>query len=126
MGTAPATKIAANNYSLKPAKLMLEAPFASAEVMLQDASGLALPGATATNLQINNGEEIKKIQQPFFWIHGISDDFLNIETHGEIVYANYQGTYKEAHRIQNAGHSNIENTMGFQKYLNQVGTFIRK
>jgi pimeloyl-ACP methyl ester carboxylesterase len=124
MGSAPATKLSANNYTLKPSKLMLEAPFASAEVMVQDGSGLALPGTTVTDLHINNGEEIKGVQQPFFWIHGEADDFLNIDTHGAVVYNNYQGTYKEAHRIPNAGHSTIPTTMGFQSYMKAVGNFI--
>jgi len=124
MGTAPATKLSAENYSMKPSKLLLEAPFASAEVMIQDASGLDMPGAFFTNLKINNAEEIKSVQQPFCWIHGEADDFLNINTHGAVVYANYQGTYKEAHRIPNAGHSTIETTMGFQNYLQVVGDFI--
>ncbi len=124
LGTAPATKMAANNYSLKPNKLMLEAPFASAEVMVQDASGFSLPGTTVTDLQINNGEEIKKVQQPFFWVHGMADDFLSINSHGEIVYASYSGTYKEAHRISNAGHSTIPTTMGFQNYMEAVKIFI--
>lgn len=124
MGSAPATKLSANNYTLKPSKLMLEAPFASAEVMVQDGSGLALPGTTVTDLQINNGEEIKGVQQPFFWVHGEADDFLNIDTHGAVVYNNYQGTYKEAHRIPNAGHSTIPTTMGFQAYLTAIGNFI--
>jgi pimeloyl-ACP methyl ester carboxylesterase len=124
MGSAPATKLSANNYTLKPSKLMLEAPFASAEVMVQDGSGLALPGTTVTDLHINNGEEIKGVQQPFFWIHGEADDFLNIDTHGAVVYNNYQGTYKEAHRIPNAGHSTIPTTMEFQSYMTAVGNFI--
>ena len=124
MGSAPATKLSANNYTLKPSKLMLEAPFASAEVMVQDGAGLALPGTTVTDLQINNAEEIKGVQQPFFWVHGEADDFLNIDTHGAVVYNNYQGTYKEAHRIPNAGHSTIPTTMGFQSYLIAVGNFI--
>ena len=124
MGTAPATKLSAENYSMRPSKLMLEAPFASADVMIQDASGLAMPGAFFTDLKINNAEEIKMVQQPFFWIHGEADDFLNIETNGAIVYNNYNGIYKEAHRIPNAGHGSIPNTFGFQNYLNIVGNFI--
>jgi pimeloyl-ACP methyl ester carboxylesterase len=124
MGTAPATKLSAENYSMKPSKLVLEAPFASAEVLVQDASGLAMPGSFFTDLKINNAEEIKKVNQPFFWIHGEADDFLNINTHGALVYNNYNGTYKEAHRIPNAGHSTIETTMGFQNYSNAVGDFI--
>jgi pimeloyl-ACP methyl ester carboxylesterase len=126
MGSAPATRVAAGSFSMQPSKLMLEAPFASAEVMVQDASGLAMPGDFFTTLEINNGEEIKKIAQPFFWIHGTADDFLNIETHGEVVFGNYAGPYKEAHRIKNAGHSSIQTTMGFQNYRDRVGEFILK
>ncbi|MEJ7681322.1 MAG: hypothetical protein WKG06_26425 [Segetibacter sp.] len=60
MGTAPAAKLTAEPRSMTPAKLMLEAPFASAEVMVHDATGLALPASFVTDLKINNAEEIKK------------------------------------------------------------------
>lgn len=126
MGSAPATKLCAEEFSMKPCKLMLEAPFASAETMVQDASGLAMPGSFFTTLQINNGELIKSVSQPFFWVHGEADDFLNIDTHGAIVYSNYQGTYKEAHRIADAGHSSVPQTIGFVNYLNALGDFILK
>jgi pimeloyl-ACP methyl ester carboxylesterase len=126
LGSAPATKLTAHPRNMTPSKLILEAPFANAETMVQDASGLALPGTLVTDLKINNGDEIKSVQQPFFWIHGIDDDFLNIDTHGEVVYANYQGIYKEAHRIPGAGHSSIQTTMGFEIYLEKVLTFIEK
>jgi pimeloyl-ACP methyl ester carboxylesterase len=124
MGSAPATKSSAENWSLKPSKLILEAPFASAETMVQDGSGLAMPGDFFTTLEINNGEEIKSVTQPFFWVHGEADDFLNIDTHGAVVYSHYSGTYKEAHRIAGAGHSTIPTTMGFQPYLKLVCDFI--
>jgi pimeloyl-ACP methyl ester carboxylesterase len=124
MGSAPATKLTAEPRSMIPAKIILEAPFANAEMMVQDASALALPGLMVTDLKLNNGELIKKIQQPFFWIHGIDDDFLNIDTHGEVVYLNHHGISKEAHRIPGAGHSNIQTTLGFEMYLNLVKEFI--
>jgi pimeloyl-ACP methyl ester carboxylesterase len=126
MGSAPATQLSTGNYSLQPMKLMLEAPFASAEVMVQDGSGLAMPGSFFTDLKIDNAEQIKQVSQPLFWIHGQEDDFLSITTHGEVVYANHNGAYKEAHRIAGAGHSTIEETVGFQNYLNAVETFIQK
>jgi pimeloyl-ACP methyl ester carboxylesterase len=124
MGSAPATKLTAEPRSLTPSKLMLEAPMASAEVMVQDASGLALPGSFATDLKINNAELIRKVTQPFFWIHGVDDDFLAMQTNGELVFKNYPGPNKEAHRIPGAGHSNIPNVFGFQNYLDAVGNFI--
>lgn len=126
LGTAPATRLTAEPSSMLPSKLLLEAPFASAEVIVQDASALALPGSFFADLKINNAEEIKSVQQPFFWIHGTGDDYLNITTQGQLVYNNYKGAYKEAHKISGAGHSNIPNTMGFDNYLNAVGDFIRR
>ncbi len=124
MGSAPATKLSAENWSMKPEKLILEAPFASAETMIQDGSGLAMPGDFFTTLEINNGEKIKSVSQPFFWVHGEADDFLNIDSHGAVVYNNYQGSYKEAHRIAGAGHSSVPQTMGFWNYTNALGDFI--
>lgn len=125
MGTAPATKLAAENFSMKPNKLILEAPFASAETMVQDASGMAMPGDFFTSLQINNAQEIQSVSQAFCWLHGEADDFLNINTHGQVVYDHYQGTYKEAHRIPGAGHSTVPQTMGFAAYANALWSFIR-
>ena len=107
MGTAPACELTAKPRSLAPGKLILEAPFASAEVMVRDASGLNMPGSFFTNLKIDNANEIKTVQQPFCWLHGSSDNFLSSKTHGEAVYKNYNGSYKEAHKIDGAGHSDV-------------------
>ncbi|MEZ4721899.1 MAG: alpha/beta hydrolase [Flavobacteriales bacterium] len=124
MGTAPATELTANARTLQPSKLMLESPFASDEVMVEDASGLSLPGEYFSSLQINNGDEIQKVEEPFFWIHGVADDYLSIKTHGEVVYSNYHGSYSEAHRIEGAGHSDVPYVMGYPEYTDAVFQFI--
>ena len=126
MGTAPACELTAKPGSMTPAKIILEAPFASADVMANDGSGLNMPGSFFTNLKIDNAEEIKTISQPFCWIHGTNDNFLNIKTHGEVVYKNYNGLYQEAHRIDGADHGEIPVKMGFVNYLNTLSTFIKK
>lgn len=126
MGTAPTCELTNKPRTMTPSKFILEAPFASADVMTSDASGLNMPGSFFTNLKIDNAEEIKTINQPFCWIHGTNDNFLNIITHGEVVYKNYNGTYKEAHRIPGADHGEIPVKMGFDNYLNTLSTFIRK
>jgi pimeloyl-ACP methyl ester carboxylesterase len=127
LGSAPVCEITAKaNYALTASRIMLEAPFASAEVMIQDAAILNFPGSYFVNLKIDNAEEIKTISKPFLWIHGIEDDFLNIETHGEVVYKNYSGTYSESHRIPGAGHSTVPSTMGYSSYSSTILNFIRK
>lgn len=128
MGTAPATEAAANpgNFAMRPSKLILEAPFASAAVMVQDASRLSIPATYVTDLKIDNAEEIKKVQQPFLWLHGVADAFLNIRTHGEVVYKNYGGSYKKAVQVPGADHGEIPLKMGYTQYLNEVNSFIRR
>lgn len=126
MGSAPATELTANPNILTPSKLILEAPFASAEVMAQDASKLAIPGSFLTNLKIDNAEEIKKIQQPFLWLHGEEDDFLSIHTHGSVVAKNYKGTAKTEVRVDEAGHSTVPNTMGFEEYMLVLKRFLER
>jgi hypothetical protein len=73
-----------------------------------------------------NAEEIKMVEQPFCWIHGIDDNFLNIQTHGEVVYANYKGTYSEAHRIPYADHDEVPLIMGFSNYNDVIEKFIKR
>lgn len=126
MGTAPATKLTAEPRSMIPSKLILEAPFASAETMVQDASKLAMPGSFFTNLKIDNAAEIKLVNQPFLWIHGIDDDYLNIKTHGEVVYKNYKGVRGTAVRVPGAGHSTVQTVMGFQAYSDTLLHFISR
>lgn len=126
MGTAAATQLTASPTILVPNKLMLEAPFASADVMVADAAGLNLPGSFVTNLKINNAEEIKKVSQPLFWIHGVNDNFLNIKTHGEVVFKNHGGTYKEAYRITGADHGQIPAVFGFLNYTEAIQKFLIK
>ena len=126
LGSAPACKLTANPRSLTPSKLILEAPFASAAVMVQDGSQLSMPSSYFSNLKINNAEEIKKVQQPLMWMHGTNDLFLNIKTHGQVVYDNHSGVYKEAHKIEGADHSEIPVNYGFTNYLKDLEKFIKR
>ena len=124
LGSAPATQLTAHPVGLTPSKLILEAPFASAEMMAQEGTGLAVPGSFFTNLKIDNAEEIKLVQQPFLHIHGIDDHFLSFENHGMSVWNNYHGVYGEQAAIPGAGHSTIVKTMGIEAYSERVLGFV--
>jgi alpha/beta superfamily hydrolase len=125
MGTAPATRLTADTSYLRPSKLILEAPFASAEVFVQDGTGLAIPGSYIVELEIDNAEKIKTIEQPFLWLHGIKDTFISMYTHGNIVFANYQGEKGYACRVPEADHSDCPVFLGFQYYCQIIDLFIR-
>ena len=122
--TRSAIQLTANPGSLVPMKLIVEAPFASSSVMVEDGALLAMPASYFTNLKIANSEVIKSVNQPFCWIHGTADNFLNIKTHGELVFKNYHGHYGEAHRIAGAGHGGIPVTMGLSNYSATLLKFI--
>lgn len=124
LGSAPATELTAYPRSLKPQKLILEAPFASTEVMVQDGSALALPASFFTNVDVNNQEKIRDVHQPFCWLHGINDDFLSIETHGEVVFAHHPGPDKTAYRVEGAHHNDLPKMMGYSVYSQAILEFI--
>lgn len=126
MGTAPATELSANPRSMEPSKLVLEAPFASAGVMVQDATGLLMPSSFVTNLEIDNAEEIKKVNQPFFWLHGDKDLKNSISTHGQVVYNNYKGSYKQALIVKDADHSGVPTMVGYSNYCSELNSFIER
>lgn len=126
LGTAAATELTASPRSLKPSKLILEAPFASSDVMTADGSGLDMPASYMVNFKIDVAEDIKKVNQPFLWIHGKADNFLDFETHGKVVYNNYNGTYSESIEVEGGDHGDVPLIYGFDKYLEDVLTFIKK
>ena len=126
LGTAPSCELTSKPRTLNPSKIILEAPFASSEVMVQDASQLVMPAVYFTDLKIDNAEEIKRIQQPFLWLHGLNDNFLNYKTHGEVVYKNYKGVYSEKFMVDGADHGEVPAKMGFEKYLKVLGDFVAR
>ncbi len=126
LGSAPATMLTSTPRSMTPAKLILEAPFASSATMTDDASQLALPPGYVTTFKINNSQEIKSVNQPFMWMHGLSDTFLNWQTNGLVVYNNYQGSYKEKHLIPGADHGEIPAKDGFVTYSRDLYAFIKR
>lgn len=124
MGTAPATQLTATPKILTPKKLILESPFASAEVMVQQSAVINIPASFVVDLEIDNAEEIKKVTQPFLIIHGKDDDFLDFEQQGLVVAKNYQGCCKTEAFIEAANHSDIPAVMGLNNYLDLLETFI--
>jgi len=124
LGTASATELTANPRTLTPSKLILESPFSSTTAMVDDGSGMNLPSSYITNNKIDNISKIKKVNQPFLWMHGINDDFLKIETHGQPVFNNYHGVKGTAVKVPGAVHNNVPSVLGYPTYLNTVLNFI--
>lgn len=127
LGSAAACEVAAHptDYVLSPSKIILEAPFASAEVMIQDAALLSMPGSFLVDLQIDNATEIKKISIPLLWIHGEDDSFLTVKSHGQPVFDNKVNGYKEAYLVPGGEHETTPFVAGYQNYINKLAAFIQ-
>lgn len=126
LGSAPACELTSKPRSLQASKIILENPFASDEVMAEDNSGLSLPGSFFSNLEIDNAEEIKNINQPFMHLHSRNDNFLRYETHGKKVWLNYNGSYSEQHLIDGADHADYPKVMGYSRYMQVINDFITR
>ncbi len=127
LGSAAACEVAAHpqSYELSPSKLILEAPFASAEVMIQDAALLSMPGSFLVDLQIDNATEVQKIDIPLLWIHGQDDSFLSVKSHGQPVFDNKSNGYKEAYLVPGGGHETTPFVAGYQNYMDRIAAFIQ-
>ncbi|MCB9225505.1 MAG: alpha/beta hydrolase [Crocinitomicaceae bacterium] len=124
LGCIPLIHMAGNRTDFKPQKLICESPLASVEYITQSSTGINVDADFLTELEFNNAEEIKKVQVPYFWIHGVEDDYVAIEN-GEIIYGNYQGSFGKALRVAGASHTDIPSVYGFGPYLNEMVEFIR-
>jgi pimeloyl-ACP methyl ester carboxylesterase len=126
LGSAPVCEVAGHpsEYVLQPAKIILEAPFASAEIMIQDAALLSMPGSFLVDLKIDNATEIKKVNVPLLWIHGMADSFLSMSSHGQLVYDNKPGV-KESVLVPGGEHETTPFVMGYHAYIDRLAAFIQ-
>ncbi len=124
LGSAPATHLSVYPENLRPNWLILESPFASSEVMVQDGTGLVIPAGFFTTHQINNANKIKNAEQPLLWLHGRADKFLRIDSHGEEVFRNHGGERSFGVRVEGADHDGVPERLGFEEYLGVVERFL--
>lgn len=129
IGSYPATYLSSKkDGALTPSKLILENPFASTKVMVNDASKLSMKNNYYTSTDYEVADLIKNVTQPFLLMHGQKDAFLSIKTHGEIVAKNYGGeaSDKTFLRIPDADHSDLPFVFGYENYLESILDFIEK
>jgi pimeloyl-ACP methyl ester carboxylesterase len=127
LGTIPATDVTAYNTVLSPSKLILESPLASADYLGQFSMGFDIPASFIFEIEADNAEKIKLIDQPFLWLHGKEDSYLSIEN-GQVIYDNYQGEYKDCRKVDGAEHgeNGVPHNMGIDVYLKTVEEFITR
>lgn len=130
LGAAAAIQLAAHPRSLSPSKIILEAPFASIESLLQNDLLQSVPAAYFTKLSFNNVSTIKSVSQPLLWLHGTNDKVYDLKSQGQLVYNAHTGTTdinKFNYKVVQASHYNIPEKFenGFDGYLVALLSFLQ-
>ena len=108
---------------ITPLCLIAESPFASANSLTQGSTVLDIPSRWLTDGEFDNAEKIKNIDTPFLLFHGEDDDFVRYRDNGKVVYNNAP-LPKSFKLIENAGHSDVPETMGIDNYLAAIQEWI--
>lgn len=124
LGAIPAIDRMAYRSDFQPAKLIIEAPLASVEYLVHSSTIIQVNPDFVTNLDFENAEKIKDVDEPLLWMHGVEDTYVAIEN-GEIIYNNHGGSVKEAERVSECDHSEVPIIMGVDLYLERILNFIR-
>ena len=124
LGAIPAIDRMAYRSDFQPAKLIIEAPLASVEYLVHSSTIIQVNPDFVTNLDFENAEKIKDVDEPLLWMHGVEDTYVAIEN-GEIIYNNHGGSVKKAERVSECDHSEVPIIMGVDLYLDRILNFIR-
>lgn len=123
LGSAPSVELISNPRSLQPSKVITEAAFSSFDAIVQSSTKMSLPGSFFGNNDLDNGEKIKKVEEPLLWIHGDADAFMPY-TDGIHIANNYQGSKLVKCLVPGGEHSTVPQTMGFEAYNSMIYKFI--
>lgn len=135
-GTPHGTHLAAHHAQKASFnKLILEAPIGSAEMFVQDATLLPLPGVFLTDFKLDNIGMIQDVSADLLWIHGTEDNFpIPYDSHGIAVFLNHPGTengdpllddpVKYQKVVQDGLHGNLPAVIGLAAYVQGIKDFI--
>lgn len=120
LGSIPAVDLA---VEYQPYRLILEAPFASGEVLLQSGTIINIPGSYVFKGDFNNVKKIKNIYSPLALFHGVNDKFIDIQKNGEVLFSDANEP-KIFIRVPGADHSDIPEILGEEKYFDYLKIII--
>ena len=80
LGSLPAGPAAAGGSRIPIEKLVLEVPQSSANVIMQNSTGLSLPSSMITEYNFDIGKNMEDYTEQLLWMHGALDDVAPLET----------------------------------------------
>lgn len=102
-----------------PRALIAESPFASSTALAQGGIGLDFPARWLTAGTYDNAETIREVTVPLLLLHGDDDDFVRYRDNGRVVFE-HANEPKKLILVPGAGHDNVPQTYGVERYLEEV------
>ena len=103
LGSLPSGPAAAGGSRIPIQKLVLEVPQSSANVIMQNSTGLSLPSSMITEYNFDIGKNMEDYTEQLLWMHGALDDVAPLETAMGAVQR-HNGSYYREEVYQDAGH----------------------
>ena len=103
LGSLPAGPAAAGGSRIPIEKLVLEVPQSSANVIMQNSTGLSIPSSMITEYNFDIGKNMEDYTEQLLWMHGALDDVAPLETAMGAVQR-HNGSYYREEVYQDAGH----------------------
>ena len=103
LGSLPAGPAAAGGSRIPIEKLVLEVPQSSANVIMQNSTGLSLPSSMITEYNFDIGKNMEDYTEQLLWMHGALDDVAPLETAMGAVQR-HNGSYYREEVYPDAGH----------------------
>jgi pimeloyl-ACP methyl ester carboxylesterase len=97
-------------------KMILEAPFASGELLIQSGTLLDISEPFLLQGVFDNEDKIKNVHVPVAIIHGVDDKLLDINKNGEVVFNN-ANLPKVFIPVPGADHADVPQKMGMPAYI---------
>lgn len=122
LGGVPAMYLAA--YVHTPKCIITEDIFASSEALVRTGTILNIPGNYLMKGKFNNVANAALRKAPYLLIHGTHDTFIPFEHHGRLIFDN-AAQPKTLRLVEGADHIEVPKTMGEDKYIELITTYIR-
>ena len=123
LGSLPAGPAAAGESRIPVEKLVMEVPSSTANVIMQNATGLSLPASMITSYKFDLGQNMEDYTGELLWMHGTEDAVAPIET-AEAAMQKHQGAYYQEAVYEGAGHG-LRWDIGDEEWSRVVLDFMR-
>ena len=103
LGSLPAGPAAAGGSRIPVEKLIMEVPQSSADVIIQNATGLSLPSSMITEYNFDLGQNMEDYPGELLWMHAEEDKVAPVET-ARGAMQRHDGSYYREEVYPNVGH----------------------